>query len=269
MNSNLSLESRRVHRWMLVAVAAMGLAGDAWAGITQFYDVTQSTNLVAIASTSDTWGSEGYEFRLTRDKLFTGGVGLTNPVGRAVRVAWPAGMEAQAVTTGPARGGAQIQLRRSDGQSFDLDNFAIKLLGNTAGAGAAIEVMPRLHGEDGLPDPAAFDVSGYYGQVFTFSPTGLRGFDEYLFTLYVDFALTSLTVIDASPPRPALDIEITGTGKVLLSWDVLAVGYTLESASAFPAAAWQTVGVPVAVIGDRFVAELDATGSAGWFRLRK
>ena len=259
----------RLGRWVMAAMAAAGFAWAGWTGTIRFFDRTQTTNFVAAGTTSDTWGSEGYEFRLTRDKLFTGGVGLTNPVGRAVRVTWPAGMEAQAVTTGPAKSGARLQIRRGDGQPFDLDQFTIKLLANTAGAGGAIEVMPRSHGEDGLPDPAMFDVTGYYGQDFSFVSPGLVGFDEYLFSLYVDFAIISLTVVDATPPRPALDIGIIAGGRVRISWDLLATGFTLESAAALPAVAWQPVGAPVTAVGDRWEVELDAAGVSQWFRLRQ
>jgi hypothetical protein len=45
-----------------------------------------------------------------------------------------------------------------------------------------------LDEEDGLPDPAMFNVTGFYNQVFSFTPTQLNGFDSYKVTLYEDFA---------------------------------------------------------------------------------
>src|SRR6185436_15448993 len=68
------------------------------ADTTVFFDSSQTTNLVTSGITSDTIDCEGYLFTVTRDKLFTGGVGLTNPIGRYLRVHWPEGLEAQAVT---------------------------------------------------------------------------------------------------------------------------------------------------------------------------
>src|SRR5512145_556837 len=76
-------------------------AGRTLAATTVFFDSSQTTNLVTSGTTSDAISSEGYLFTVTRDKLFTGGVGLTNPIGRYIRVPWPQGLEAQAVTTGP------------------------------------------------------------------------------------------------------------------------------------------------------------------------
>jgi len=51
-----------------------------------FFDRSQTTNLVASGTTSDTIRSEGYLFTFTRDEPFTGGMGLSNPIGRAVRI---------------------------------------------------------------------------------------------------------------------------------------------------------------------------------------
>jgi hypothetical protein len=65
-----------------------------------FFSPSQTTNLVATNLNTDTIATEGYLFTLSRDKLFTGGVGLTNPIGRSLRVNWPDGLEAQAVTGG-------------------------------------------------------------------------------------------------------------------------------------------------------------------------
>jgi len=180
----------------------------AYADTTVFFDNCQVYTLVASGVTSDTIRSNGYLFTYTRDKLFTGGTG--QPIGRPVRVAWPAGVEAQAVTTPPpgvTDYKARITLQRVDGQVFDLTALTAQLLANTAGAGGSIEIMPVLNGEDGFADPLYFDATGYYGQTFSYdtspNPLGstvlLTGFDTYKLGLYVDFALIGLTLDSAAP----------------------------------------------------------------------
>lgn len=113
-------------------------------GTTVFFDSSQAAALVSAGTTSETITSEGYLFTCTRDKLFTGGVGLTNPIGRTVRVPWPQGVEAQAVTSGPSPGGAKLVIQRVDGKVFALTSFTARLLANTAATGANIEIMPSL-----------------------------------------------------------------------------------------------------------------------------
>lgn len=173
---------------------------------TVFFNSSQVATPVASGETSETISSRGYLFTYTRDKLFTGGTG--QPIGRAVRVPWPDGVEAQAVTTPPpgvTDHKARITLRRVDGQVFDLTAFTAKLLASTSGAGGAIEIMPLVDGEDAFDDPLFFGASGYYGQSFSYntspSPQGstalLRGFDTYKINLYVDFALTALVLESA------------------------------------------------------------------------
>lgn len=171
-----------------------------------FFDAAQVAIDLTAGVTSDTVSSEGYRFTYTRDKLFTGGVGMTEPIGRAVRVPWPEGVEAQAVTTGPV-GDAKIIIERIDGGTFALVGFTARLLGNTAATGASFEIMPKLNGEDGLADPLFFDASGYYGIEFSYdtstnilgSTALLKGFDSYTIGVFVDFALTAL-ILDACPP---------------------------------------------------------------------
>ena len=189
-------------RFFATAVLACLLPLAAAAGVTVFFDSSQVAMLVSAGPTSDTITAEGYLFTWTRDKLFTGGVGLTNPIGRTVRVPWPQGVEAQAVTAGPAPSGAKLVIKRVDGKVFALASFTARLLANTAATGAAIEIMPSLHGEDGFNDPPYFDASGYYGSVFSYdtspnhlgSTALLTNFDTYSFSLFVDYALTALTV---------------------------------------------------------------------------
>jgi hypothetical protein len=175
---------------------------------TLFFADCQVATPVESGVTSDTISSNGYVFTYTRDKLFTGGTG--QPIGRAVRVPWPDGVEAQAVTTPPPGVfdyKARVTLRRVDGLLFDLTAFTAKLLGNTAATGAAIEIMPLLNGEDAFADPLYFDASGYYGQTFSYdtspNPMGstalLVGFDTYKITLFVDFALVALTLDSTAP----------------------------------------------------------------------
>jgi hypothetical protein len=176
---------------------------------TVFFDPSQIATLVTTGVTSDTVSSNGYLFTYTRDKLFTGGTG--QPIGRQVRIPWPDGVEAQAVTTPPpgvTDYKARITLQRVDGTVFDLTAFTARLLANTAGAGGAIEIMPVLNGQDAFNDPLYFDVSGYYWGTFSYdtspnylgSTALLHGFDTYKIGLYVDFALISLTLEGAAIP---------------------------------------------------------------------
>ena len=102
-----------------LSLAYIPVAVHAHADTVQFFDASQIATLVAEAVTSDTIVSGGYQFTYTRDKLFTGGTGQV--IGRSVRVPWPDGVEAQAVTTAPPNGTtekARIVLERADGQTF-------------------------------------------------------------------------------------------------------------------------------------------------------
>lgn len=179
------------------------LVGTGVAGTTVFFDTSQSATLVNSGVTSDTIRSNGYLFTYTRDKLFTGGTGQI--IGRPVRVPWPTGIEAQAVTTPPpgvTDHKARLTIKRVDGKAFDLTAFTAKLLANTGGAGATIEIMPQLDGEDGFPDPLYFDATGYYGATFSYNTSPnywgstalLTGFDTYNVSLYVDYAFIALTL---------------------------------------------------------------------------
>jgi hypothetical protein len=179
-----------------------------------FFDSSQVAALVESGITWDTVRSNGYLFTYTRDKLFTGGTG--HVIGRQVRVPWPEGVEAQAVTTPPpgvTDYKARITVKRVDGDVFGLMSFTAKLLANTAGAGGSIEIMPLLNGEDAFNDPIYFDATGYYGGTFSYdespnpwgSTAALKGFDTYKIGLYVDFAFTALTLEGASVPQPPGD----------------------------------------------------------------
>lgn len=187
------------------AVAGLLLAacGAASAATTVFFDGLQSYALVSSGTNADTIESEGYLFTYTLDKLFTGGVGMTEPIGRTSQVSWPAGLHAQAITTGPDTGvGANLTVRRVDGAVFDIHAITFQLWANTAGAGGTMEIMPLLDGEDLYNDPVMFGATGFYSQSFSYADGGgyqaststLRGADTYKMHLYVDWALKSLTV---------------------------------------------------------------------------
>jgi hypothetical protein len=254
---------------VMAVVAGVLHPGATRAVTTVFFDSSQTTNLVSSGTTSDTIRSEGYLFTVTRDKLFTGGIGLTNPIGRYIRVPWPDGLEAQAVTAGPVRSGARIDIRREDGQTFAIESFTAQLLANTAGAGGAWEIMPMLNGEDGVPDPFIYDGTGYAGRRFTYDTPELTGFDAFKMTLYVDFALMSLTVVDDSLPPPSLNCVRVDATTIELSWSTNAVGYALFSVTNLPAQVWSPVTNSVATKGDTFSVPLKISGSAQFYRLRK
>lgn len=189
--------------YLLAALALLAAPGLARAGVTVYFSPDQVATLEAEGVTSDTITCQGYRFTYTRDKLFTGGGSTV--IGRSVRVVWPDGIEAQYVTAGPAPTKAQITVQRVDGAVFDLTSFTARLLAN-AGAGRAIEIVPLLGGEEPLNDPLFFDVSGSYGNEFSYdtspnpwgSTAALTGYDTYRINLTLDFALTALTLTDAS-----------------------------------------------------------------------
>ena len=221
MNRSKALASAMLLCW-LYGRAAQGAT-------VVFFDDAQIATPVASGVTWDAISSNGYLFTYTRDKLFTGGIG-PDPIGRTVRVPWPAGVEAQAVTTPPpgvTDYKARMTLQRMDGDVFDLTAFTAKLLANTAGAGADFEIMPKLEGEEGFNDPLYFNASGYYGSSFSYDTTPnylgstalLKGFDEYVITLYVDYALTALTLEGAAVSLPG-DFDADGRvdGADFLAW---------------------------------------------------
>jgi hypothetical protein len=187
----------------------LSISAHAIAATTVFFDPSQLAMLVSSGVTSDTISSRGYLFTYTRDKLFTGGTGQV--IGRPVRVSWPDGVEAQAVTTPPpgvTDYKARITISRVDGKVFDLTAFTFKLLANTAGAGGTLEIMPVVNGEDAFPDPLYFDATGITGMTFSYdtspnylgSTALLTGYDTYKVGLYVDFVFVALTLDTAAVP---------------------------------------------------------------------
>jgi hypothetical protein len=173
------------------------------------------------------------------------------------------------VTAGPTLSGARIVIARQDGQPIAIASFTAKLLANTAGAGGAIEVMPMRNGEDGVANPFVYDATGIAGNSFTNNTPELSGFDAYKATLYVDYALMSLTVVDASLPPPFLDILPVNGTTIQLSWPASATGYTLAAATNMPTTAWSTVTNSVVTNGEMLTVQLEATGSRRFFRLQK
>ena len=191
-----------------LSTCALLLSTPASAVTTTFFDASQTMALAASATTSDTISTDGYLFTYTLDKLYTGG-GSTI-IGRAQIVQWPVGLHAQAVTAGPVTGPAQVTIQRVDGGAFDLDALGFKLLANTWATGADLEITPMLNGIDG---PQVFlDTSGAYSNTFSYSNTlsdyrgfntsTLKGYDTYKLSLFVDFALTGVTLTDPSQPVP-------------------------------------------------------------------
>ncbi|HRX87145.1 MAG TPA: hypothetical protein P5572_19130, partial [Phycisphaerae bacterium] len=207
--------------------ACFSLGTPAIAETTVFFDSSQVATLVTSGVTSDTIISNGYIFTYTRDKLFTGGTGQI--IGRSERVPWPDGIEAQAVTTPPpgvTDHKARLTIRKANGHVFDLTALTFKILANTAGAGASLEIMPLINGEDAFADPLYFEASGYYMQTFSYDETPyvwgstalLKGYDTYKVSLYVDYAFVGLTLVSADVPG-----DFDGDGDVdLVDYSVFA-----------------------------------------------
>ena len=189
------------------ATLALLFSGAANSATTTFFDPANLLPGVKVGSTdaSDTISSSGYLFTYSLDKLFTGGVGMTIPIGRAQSVEWPYGIHAQAVTTPGPVGPAQISITRSDGNVFDLESLTFKILGNTYATGANLEVTPILNGNDG--SQTFLDATGIGGfSTFTYAPH-LTGYDQYTLSLFTDYQLNRITLVDASPAVPVPEPE--------------------------------------------------------------
>jgi len=263
------------HLFVAAVVCTLFCAPTVQAVTTIFFDGTQTTNLVASGTTSDTISSEGYLFTYTRDKFFTGGT--TNPPGRYVRIFWPDGLEAQDVTAGPNPGNARITVQRVDGAVFDLTAFTAKLLAN-AGAGRAIEIVPLLKGQEPLNDPLFFDVSGNYGNEFSYdtSPNylgttaALTNYDAYVINLSLDYALMSLTVVDASRPPPApptLQISTTTSNSINLYWPTNFTGFTLQQNSDLATTNWVDTTNTVSIAATNNQVIIAPVNGGSFFRL--
>jgi hypothetical protein len=233
-----------------------------------FFNPTRPASLLASSTTSRTLRSGGYLFTHTVDGYWSSYPGGP-PTGRFFSVFWPNGVQAQAVTAGPDTGiGANITIRRADGQPFELRSFTGRLLANTAATGGAFEIMPKLHGEDAFNDPVMFDASGYAGNAFAHSPA-LAGYDTYVIHLWVDWALVALTVVDSDPIVPAsLQLSLTATNSVQISWSADAAGYTLEQTPGLEPANWFQVTNSATVAGTNLQVSVPLAGAARFFRLR-
>lgn len=164
-----------------------------------FFVASQTATLVSSNINAITIQSGDYRFTYSADGYWSPAAGGP-PTGRFFSVHWPSGVQAQAITAGPLLGnGANITLTRVDGKPFDLQAFTGKLLGNTAGAGGAFEVTPQLNGVDDPNAPYIYDATGYAGQSFPNTPM-LRHQDTYTIHLWIDWALTALTLIDTNTP---------------------------------------------------------------------
>ena len=223
--------------------------------------------------TSTTIRSGGYLFTYSVDgwwSAYPGG----QPTGRIQPVQWPAGVDAQTLTAGPggvlpAQTSASITLRRADGQPFDLQSFTGKLLLNTAGAGGAFEIMPQLNGNDAFANPQPYDCTGYAGMSFPYAPA-LTGYDTYIISMWGDFALTQLTVVDASLPSPApptLQMAMLSANSFRLNWPTNSTGFTVQQNSSLGTTNWVSVTNAVSFVGTNYQADIPTAGGARFFRL--
>jgi hypothetical protein len=186
---------------LITACACLSGAPASQAVTNTFFDASQTSTLVVSNINAVTIQSGDYRFTYSADGYWSSGGGV--PTGRFFSVLWPNGVQAQAITAGPSVGtGANITLKRADGKVFDLQAFSGKILLNTAGAGAAFEIMPLINGNDAFPNPLQYDCTGYAGQSFAYTTPPLAGYDTYKIHMWGDFALTALTLIDTNPPIP-------------------------------------------------------------------
>ena len=250
---------------LLCALAAQAVT-------TVFFNAAQIATVVATNMTSTTISSGGYLFTYSLDNWWSA-TGSGPPPGRFQSIFWPAGVNAQTQTAGPSgpispQISASITIKRVDGMAFDLTSFTGKILGNTAGAGAAFEIMPLLNGQDGFANPLTFDVTGYAGNSFSYNTPLLTGFDTYNISLWMDFALTSLTLVDASVlVRPQLQISLTSSNYVRLSWPTNSAGFTLQQNSSLNTTNWTTATNAISIVGTNYQATNPTVGGPRLFRL--
>ena len=230
-----------------------------------FFNASQTMAVVSSNMTDVTILSSGYLFTYSQDGYFTGGLG-GGPIGRFFSALWPDGVQAQACTEGPLIGtGANIAIKRADGQLFDLQSFTGRILLNTAGAGGMFEIMPQLNGSDAFNNPLQYDCTGYAGWSFPYT-TALVGYDTYAIHMWGDFALTQLTLEDASLP-PVLQLSLTSSNDVRLQWPSNADGYTLEQNSSLNPTNWVAVTNSLTVVGTNSQVTLPKQNAKEFFRL--
>lgn len=231
-----------------------------------FFNASQTMSVVSSSINAVTIRSGDYWFTYSVDGYWSPYPG-GQPTGRFFTINWPTGVQAQAITAGPLVGkGANITIKRADGKKFDLKSFTGKILLNTAGAGAAFEIMPLLDGEDALPDPLLYDCTGYGGASFSYVPS-LVNYDTYKIHMWGDFALTALTLIDSNPPLPPITFDIAATVSSSAGGDVSGAGtYDSNASCTLTAAAspgyyfvnWTEGAVEMTTLADY---TFDVTGS--------
>ena len=260
------------HLMLAAMFCAMFCAPTVHAVTTIFFNAAQTTNSVASGATSETISSSGYLFTYSLDNWWSA-TGSGPPTGRFQSILWPAGVDAQTQTAGPSgpispQISASITIKRVDGQVFDLTSFTGKILGNTAGAGAAFEIMPLLNGQDGFANPLTFDATGYAGNSFFYNTPILTGFDTYNISLWMDFALTSLNLVDASIlVQPRMQISLTSSNYVRLSWPTNSAGFTLQQNLDLNTTNWIAVTNAVNVVSTDYQANIATQGAKQYFRL--
>lgn len=189
---------------IITLFCAVLFSRSALAVTTTFFDSTQ-TATKSSGVTSDTIETEGYRFNYSLDKHFTGGTGTETGRSELYKFPFeagvPIGLHAQALTASDPTANAQLSISRVDGNVFDLNALIFRLLASTSGAGAAMEITPVFQGTEG--QMVSLDATGFYGSAFSYSTT-LVDYDTYNLSLYVDFALTGITLTDATvaPPPP-------------------------------------------------------------------
>lgn len=228
------LDGIRMRLGAAALVAAMSSPA-APAATKVFFDSSQIATTVSTTFTSRTISSGGYLFTYTMDNWWypTISLGTGAPTGRFFSVFWPNGIQAQAITAGPTgriatASSAQITIQRADGRPFAIPRFTAKLLANTAATGGSFEVMPAIGGEDALPDPVMFDATGYAGNTFAHESPTLTGADTYKIHLWVDYALTGITLEAADPEPPELTATLTAANRLRISWPTNAPGFALQ-----------------------------------------
>jgi hypothetical protein len=128
--------------------------------------------------------------------------------------------------------------------------------------------MPLLNGQDGFLDPLTYDATGIAGNTFSYSTPALTGFDTYNISLWMDFALTGFTLVDASAPVPVtLLVSNRSSNYVRLSWPAQAVNYVLQSSPDLAPGHFTNTGVAPLTEGANQVVTLPTTNSNRFFRL--
>ena len=262
---------QKLHPITIAAAAGLAAASSSLAATNVFFNSWQTATVVATNMTATTIRSRNYLFTYSVDGWWSAYPGGPT-TGRLQPVSWPNGVDAQTITAGSSgplsqQISASITIRRVDGQPFDLQIFTGKILGNTAGVGAAFELMPQLNGNDAFPNPLTYDATGIAGQSFGYAPM-LTGYDTYILNLWMDYALTQLTVADASViAEPTLHIARTPSNYLRLSWPTNASDFTLLHNSNFVRANWSVVTNAATVVGTTSEVVVPAANGARFFRL--